>query len=362
MVPGNRADLGQLIFNDTRLSEPRGTACVNCHQPSLGFGGNNGALIGVALGSTAGSLGLRKPMTNSYSGFVPGFAIVTNDGASIASGGHFWDGRADTLALQALAPFLNPLEMNNANPKAVVDKIAASSYAPLFRQEFGARVFDDTGLAFTSVGVAIDAFERAKLQPFTSKFDAVVRGQATLTTSEWRGMAMFQYESKGNCSACHLLDSASDKPEGSLFTDFTYKSTGVPRNPLIPRNADAAFFDLGLCGPERAPPVLPSTVAPGVTIDNFCGKFRVPTLRNVAERPSFMHNGVFKDLREVVRFYSSRKIDTVSDDLPPQYQKNIERTIPPFNRSAHSGPAMSESEIGDVVAFLHTLSDGYQPP
>ncbi len=363
IVVGDRVDLGKLIFNDTNLSEPRGTACVNCHQPNTGFASNNGSLTGVALGSTPDSMGLRKPMNNSYSGLVPKFSFTTDDaGATIAMGGLFWDGRADTPALQALGPLLNPLEMNNASRKAVVDKIAASRYAPLFKQEFGAGVFDDTDFAFTQIGVAVEAFERAKLQPFTSKFDAMVRGQVTLTVPEARGLAMFQYESKGNCSTCHALDPISDNPEDSLFTDFTYKNTGVPRNKLLPRNADPAFFDLGLCGPERTPPILPAALAAGITIDDFCGKFRVPSLRNVAERTSFMHNGVFTDLTEVVRFYSRRNVGTVPDDLPPQYQRNVERKIAPFNRNAHAGPAMTDAEIGEVVAFLRTLSDGYQPP
>ena len=358
-----RADLGQMIFNDTNLSEPHGTACVNCHQAKQGFSSTNGSSTGVALGSLPGSLGLRKPLNNSYAGFVPPFAFIFNENNEfVASGGLFWDGRADTPALQALGPFLNPLEMNNASRKAVVDKIAAASYASLFKQEFGAGIFNDTDAAYIQIGVAIDTFERSKLQPFTSKFDAVLRGQATFTVSEWRGSAMFQYESKGNCSTCHFIDPLSDRPEDSLFTDFSYRTTGVPRNPLIPRNFDPNFFDLGLCGPERAPPALPAFAPAGVTIDDFCGKFRVPTLRNVAERPAFMHNGFFKDLREVVKFYSGRNVGTVSDDLPAKYQRNIERTIAPFNRAAHTGPAMSDSEIDDVVAFLRTLSDGYTPP
>ena len=93
----------------------------------------------------------------------------------------------------------------------------------------------------------------------------------------------------------------------------------------------------------------------------------MPTLRNVAERPAFMHNGFFSDLREVVRFYSTRNSDpqrwygqAVSNDLPARYLGNIEVTKAPFNRSANLGPALTEAEINDIVAFLHTLSDGYQ--
>jgi cytochrome c peroxidase len=361
-VANDRVGLGQLIFNDTNLSEPRGTACVACHQPTQGFAGNHGSNIGVALGSTPGALGLRNAMTNSYMGTIPAFSFVTTAGQTEATGGHFWDGRADTLALQALGPLLNPLEMNNASRQAVVDKIAASSYAELFKQEFGATIFSDTDAAFTQIGVAIEAFERASLQPFSSKFDAVVRGQATLSPPEARGMALFQDAGKGNCAACHLMNASSDRPEDSLFSEFTYYAIGVPRNMAIPRNVDPTFFDLGLCGPERTAPVLPADVAPGVTIEQFCGKFRMPSLRNVAQRPAFMHNGFFKDLREVVRFYAGRNTSTVSNDLPSQYQANVERTKPPFNRVAGTGPALTDAEINDIVAFMRTLSDGFQTP
>jgi cytochrome c peroxidase len=361
-VDNDRVGLGQQIFNDANLSEPRGTACVACHQPTQGFAGNHDSRIGVALGSTPGALGLRNAMTNSYMGSIPAFSFVTSADETEAMGGHFWDGRADTLALQALSPLLNPLEMNNANRQAVVDKIAASSYAALFKQEFGTTIFSDTDAAFTQIGVAIEAFERASLQPFSSKFDAVVRGQATLSAPEARGMALFQDAGKGNCAACHLMNATSGQPEDSLFSEFTFYAIGVPRNPAIPRNADPAFFDLGLCGPERTAPILPADVKPGVTIDHFCGMFRMPSLRNVAQRPAFMHNGSFKDLRAVVRFYAGRNTSTVSNDLPSQYQANVERTKPPFNRVAGTGPALTGAEINDIVSFLGTLSDGFQAP
>ena len=326
----DRINLGQQIFTDANLSEPRGTACAACHQANMGFAGNHGGRNGEAVG------------------------------------GLFWDGRADSAELQALGPLLNPLEMNNLSKKSVVDKIAQSRYAALFRQVFGADIFANTDAAFTSIGVAIAAFERARLQPFSSKYDAMVRGQTTLSPTEARGMALFMEPTKGNCAGCHLMNPTSGKPEDSAFSEFTYYATGIPRNPAIPKNADPAFYDLGLCGPDRAPPTLPDSVAPGVTISNFCGQFRMPTLRNVAERPAFMHNGFFRNLTEVVRFYSSRNSDplrwygqAVSNDLPTQYLGNIEKVKAPFNRAANAGPALSELEIADIVAFLHTLSDGF---
>jgi cytochrome c peroxidase len=366
----DRSRLGQQIFSDPDLSEPRGTACAACHQPDRGFAGNHGSRIGVALGSQSGALGLRNAMTNSYLGFIEPLSFITTNGETEASGGHFWDGRADTLAQQALGPLLNPLEMNNPSKRAVVDKIAASRYAALFRQQFGSNIFNDTDAAFTQIGVAIEAFERAALQPFSSKFDAMLRGVTTLTAPEARGMALFMDPNRANCAGCHLMNLTSGKPEDSLFSEFTYYATGVPRNTAIPRNVDPAFFDLGLCGPERTPPVLPATVAPGVTIENFCGKFRMPTLRNVAERPAYMHNGVFSNLADVVRFYSTRKSNPqrlygpsgVPNDLPAKYLGNIETTKAPFNRAPTAGPVLTEPEIADVVAFLHTLSDGFRAP
>jgi cytochrome c peroxidase len=365
----SKAELGKMIFNDGNLSEPRGFACVACHQAHTGFAGNNGSTLGVAQGSKPGALGLRNTMTNSYVGFVPEFEFHTANGLTEAVGGHFWDGRADTLALQALGPFLNPMEMNNPDRKAVVDKIAASSYAESFKRMFGATIFSDTDAAFTNIGLAIDAFERAELQPFNSKYDALVLGKASFTAQESRGMALFMNPNKANCASCHLMNPGSGNPQDSLFSEFSYYATGVPRNTKIPKNADPAFYDLGLCGPDRSAPVLPATAAPGYTIDNFCGQFRMPTLRNVAERKAFMHNGFFTDLSEVVRFYSTRisdptkwyGADVTTNDLPGKYINNIELVKAPFNRKASDGPLLTEAEITDVVAFLRTLSDGYKP-
>jgi cytochrome c peroxidase len=368
--PGDRVELGRLIFSDQSLSEPPGTACISCHAVSTGLSGNNGSKIGVAQGSKPSSVGLRNAMTNGYTSYIPAFEFVTEEGVTEAKGGHFWDGRADSMEQQALGPLLNPMEMNNPNPKSLLDKIAASPYAALFKQEFGPEIFNHTDAAFAQVGVAIAAFERGTLQPFSSKYDAMVRGQATLTHAEARGMALFSDPKGANCAGCHLMNPSSGKPEDSLFSEFTYYATGVPRNMAIPRNTNPAFYDLGLCGPERSAPAVPATVPAGVTPEEFCGMFRMPTLRNVAQREAFMHNGFFKGLHEVVRFYSTRNSDPkhwygpsgVANDLPAQYVKNIETTKAPFNRKAAQGAVLTEAQVSDIVAFLHTLTDGYSLP
>ncbi len=136
----------------------------------------------------------------------------------------------------------------------------------------------------------------------------------------------------------------------------------MPRNSDIPANADPAWHDLGLCGPLRTD----FTDRP-----DYCGLFRTPTLRNVATRRTFFHNGVFHELRKVVEFYVQRDTNperwyarnadgTVRkfDDLPAEYHANI-NTEPPFDRQLGDKPALSDAEIDDVVAFLQTLTDGY---
>jgi cytochrome c peroxidase len=146
------------------------------------------------------------------------------------------------------------------------------------------------------------------------------------------------------------------------FTDYGYAAIGAPRNSAIPANADAEYHDLGLCGPLR-----------GDLTDRqeYCGLFRTPSLRNVATRRVFLHNGVFHGLEEVVRFYAERDTQPQKwyplgkdgvvlkfDDLPAQYRDNIDRQAP-FDRHPGDQPALSEADIQNIVAFLSTLTDGY---
>ena len=362
--------LGKNLFDDRALSEPAGTACVSCHLPTTGWADNHGSAVGVSAGSRAGVLGLRNALTNGYSSFIPPFSFRVKDGETDPLGGHFWDGRANTLAEQALGPFLAAREMNNPDSASVVRKVAASSYANLMRAEFGAGIFNTPDLAFQKIGEAIAAFEGTTgFQPFSSRYDDYVLGKATLADNELRGMKLFIDPARGNCASCHSMNPTSKNPRDSLFTDFAFYATGVPRNSAIPDNANPSFFDLGLCGPARSRPALSANVPATVTVEQFCGTFRIATLRNVALRKAFMHNGVFKSLREVVSFYATRNSNPqrwygptgVPNDLPQAYLGNIVHDRVPFNRPRAAGPALSESEIDDVVAFLGTLSDKAPP-
>lgn len=366
--PAALAQLGQQIFNDPSLSVPPGTACAACHQAAQGGADNHGSTIGVALGSLPTSLGLRNALMNAYSATTPAFGFVTPPGRPLAAhGGLFWDGRADTLAAQALLPLLNPLEMNNPSAAAVVAKVASASYAAAFQKQFGPAVFNDSTQAFNDVGLALQAFEQtAALQPFSSKFDAVITGKASFSAAEQRGLALFTDPQGVNCAGCHKLNLNSGNPADSLFTDFTYMATGIPRNTAIPDNAVAGFYDLGLCGPSRTSFTPPA----GVSTSQFCGMFRMPSLRNVALRQRFMHNGFFSSLSDVVSFYSTRVSNPqhwygangIPNDLPAAYLGNLQTTIAPFNRRPGQGPVLTAAQISDLVTFLGTLSDGYTPP
>ena len=138
----------------------------------------------------------------------------------------------------------------------------------------------------------------------------------------------------------------------------------MPRNPEIAANADPAFFDRGLCGDTRTD----LAARP-----DLCGSFKVPTLRNVALRKNFFHNGVFQTLEEVIRFYVRRDIHpeqfypldangnpVLYNDLPRAMRGNV-TSLAPFGRTAAQGPALTHGEIADVAAFLRTLTDGYAP-
>ncbi|MEP7344533.1 MAG: hypothetical protein ABI877_04685 [Gemmatimonadaceae bacterium] len=198
--------------------------------------------------------------------------------------------------------------------------------------------------------------------PYSSKYDAFLRGQAKLSVQETRGLLLFNDVRKGNCVRCH--PSAMDHGAFPQFTDRGFVALGVPRNPRIPANADSMYFDLGLCGPLR------TDLA---TRAEYCGLFKTPSLRNVALRPVFFHNGAFNTLEDVLRFYAQRDLSPTTfyqhdasgrlkeyDDLPPRYRSNVSHEVP-FSASVAGKPSFSDSEAADIIAFLGALTDGYVP-
>lgn len=357
------AQLGRLMFFDTGLSASGKLACATCHDPHYAYGPPPGKALAYG-GTDMAKPGTRAVPSIRYLERVPPFAEQYHfvDGDVGPIGGLTWDGRAASLREQARVPLLAANEMANASPDAVVRRLARGPYAGLFRSAFGGEIFRDRARAFAAALLALEAFEHdpKEFYPYSSKYDAYLRGDAELTDQESRGVALFKDPAKGNCASCHLGVTRAGKPPP--FTDFDFANVGVPRNPRIAANADPRYFDLGLCGPARQD---------FKDRREYCGFFRSPTLRNVALRDAFFHNGVFSSLREVMHFYVERDLEPqkyysrnadgsvhLFDDLPPGYPINIDRDAP-LDRAPGAAPALSEPEIDDVIAFLDTLTDGY---
>ncbi|MGG2424987.1 cytochrome-c peroxidase, partial [Ralstonia pseudosolanacearum] len=218
-----------------------------------------------------------------------------------------------------------------------VEAVRHGKYADLFRHAFGNQIFEEPDKAFAAVGAALQAYqvEDPSFHPFSSKFDLYRRNKVggALTDAEMRGLRVFMEEKKGNCMACHLVG-AANRGSQDITSDYSFNAIAVPRNPEIPANADPEYFDLGLCGPLRTDHDPRKNPEDGKT----CGMFKTPILRNASTRQVFMHNGVFKSLEDVVRFYNTRdthpekwyptdasgKVNKF-DDLPAQYHANIDK-------------------------------------
>lgn len=346
--------LGRALFADPTLSASGRMSCASCHDPAHAFAPANA--LAVQLGGADGRRpGLRAVPSLTYRQNVPPFSehFSDTDGDDSVdqgpTGGRDWDGRASSAHEQAAGPLLSPFEMANTDSAAVVARLQASPNAQRFRDAFGTHVLDDTPLAWNGLLLALEVYQQnpAEFYPYDSKYDAFLRGRAELTSGEQRGLALFNDPTKGNCAVCH--PSAIKHGAFPQFTDHGFIAIGVPRNPQIPANADPKYVDLGLCGPLR-------TDLAGH--DEYCGLFKTPSLRNVATRRVFFHNGVFHSLGDAVRFYVRRD---VIPDLPERYRDNL-NTDAPFDRRPGDKPALTEREIADVVAFLKTLTDGWTPP
>ena len=254
--------------------------------------------------------------------------------------------------------------MNLGTPQAAARRLRDSGYRQAFEAQFGPGVLGDPARAMQAFGSSLEAYLQSdELSPFDSRFDALLRGNPqAFTAQETRGLAIFRNPDQGNCASCHSVSVTSSNPARSLFTDFGYEALAVPRNRRLPANARADSFDLGLCRTAEA--------RHWPEADVWCGYFRTPSLRNVAVRSRFMHNGVFTSLRDAVRFYATRSTAPADwygrhpafDDLPAAMRGNVNVVSTPLNRPAGSTPALTEADIDALVAFLGTLTDRRYTP
>ena len=348
--------LGKKLFFDARLSQPPGTSCASCHDPEHGFSGRNGSTIGVPRGSRPGHFARRTAPSVMYLRYVPAFYWFEDDEAPAPEpkGGFFWDGRTDSLVELVGQPLFNPDEMNAGDARRVAARIARGPYAKEFRAATGAT---SPEAVMRGVGLAIEAYLKSdEMSPTRSRYDAYVRGEASLTDAERRGLEAFKDRRRGACAGCHRMTELSSDPAESMFTDYGYDAIALPRNRELPGNESPQHFDLGLCarkGDART------------ADEKLCGTFRTPSLRNVALRDSFGHNGGYRTLREAVTFYARRAVAPARiypagqtfDDLPARYRGNVNIHAPVYNRNVGGQAPLSDAEIDDVVAFLGTLTD-----
>jgi cytochrome c peroxidase len=415
--------LGKLLLYDKQLSVGRNEACAFCHMPDTGFTGPISELNATTAaypGSVRTRFSQRKPQTHAYAPFAPPLHYNASQGDFV--GGNFWDMRATGIRLsspaaeQAQAPPLNPVEMGLPDPACAVYRISQRPYRELFEVVWGKQSFaiawpanaesicdtpapasssDQQALhldavgrgiaraAFDGMALSIAAFEASpEVSAFSSKFDAVIAKNDKFTTQEQLGYELFR--GKGRCNECHRDGGPGEEP---LFTDFTASNLGVPakrdlpyysedkpdRQGYVANPAGSDFVDLGvggflgrahqLSGQPNPNPAWQAYAA------QFTGKVRVPTLRNVDKRPypsfvkSYMHNGYFTSLKDVVHFYNTR--DVMPRCAPNDPGERIACWPAPevdanMNSRQLGNLGLNEDEENALVAFMSTLTDGYR--
>ena len=338
-------ELGKALFFDKNLSLNRTQACASCHNPEFGFTDNrdNGVKSMASLGDNLKSLGDRIAPTASYAKFSPPFHYDEKKKKYI--GGQFWDGRASSLELQAQGPPLNPDEMGIPNIKTFVERVKENSYyINSFKEIYGNDIFNEDKNAYEAFSKAIASFEKSdEFSPFDSKYDRYLKDEYDLSPLEDLGKALFFSNNNNSCASCHVLK-GEDK-EGETFTNYEYHNIAVPQNKELRAINGAKNIDNGLLN------------NPEVRDEKEKGKFKVPTLRNVAVTAPYMHNGVFKDLKTVVLFYD--KFNNSERVINPETNKAWEEAEIDENISKEELKAkkLSDRKVEALVAFMKLLTD-----
>ena len=446
--------LGELMNYDKNISPFKNIACASCHMPYAGFSGPipsvNLTMIAYP-GTVRFRAGKRTAQRYTYAPFFP--VLQFNEEQGLFFGGNFWDSRATGYLLrnpdaeQAQHPPVDTQEMGNPDTACIVYKLSLAEYRPLFEQLYGEDSLDikfphDTAEicatpggaavfgtdtqpvklkpedrlkaneAFNHWGQALDAYEQSvQVSAFSSKFDAFLKGNYTMTPDELAGYNLFR--GKGNCNSCHLdgrgttltpdlTDTSKVAQVNPLFTCFGSANEGLPLNPR-----DAFFYqttpdpfgftanplgfgyrDLGLGTFLRSG--FGSAPNPNSNWTQFApltdGQFQVSTARNVAMTPpqcptteapgpyfqkEFFHNGYIKSLKQLVHFYNTRDVQGIAfqvtsghcpagttervDCWPlPEVTNNLDMTTGKLG--------LTDQEENQIVAFLMTLTDGFTKP
>jgi len=415
------AELGDQLFGDTKLSASGRQACATCHVPSNAYAATD-ALSAPLGGRNVTLPGLRNAPSLRYASYTPPFSIAAGsatggffrDGraSSLAAQAAQPFVTSFEMANQDAAEVISRL---HASPASLAQFVAV----------YGESALDDPDVALKDMAAAIAAYETEdpSFHPFSSKFDFWLAGQTQLTSLEQQGLALFNDPTRGNCTACHPSQRQGYN-EHALFTDFTYDNIGVPRNwkiaanlahplspvngaPLtyipvesnIPADSEYTYYDGGLCGPLAPASNDPHPRPVFSDTTTLCGQFKVPTLRNIALTAPYFHNGVFDTLKQVIEWYVTRDINNnvgnnpnpvaagpggnpyvlagsfylaadgspdqfEYNDLPVEFDANVNVGEVPYTPPTFSGgqaPTLTVDDINAVIAFLCTLTDGYDP-
>lgn len=277
--------LGKKLFFDPILSGNMTMSCGSCHNQTYAFtDSTNQFSKGID-----NVLGTRNSMPLFNLGYQKKF---------------FWDGGAADMESQVIGPIENPVEMHAVLSEVIERLNQHTEYPKLFKQAFG---IDKITSMYLMRAVA--QFERTMVSG-NSKFDQYKRGEAILTAQERNGMLLFEDESKGDCNHCHFM--------GSTFSDFEFRNNGV----------DSIYTDPGRYKITLRP--------------SDSGKFKTPSLRNIALTAPYMHDGRFKTLQECMDHYNT--------DF--HYSPTLDPAI-----SAAAKGRMTPQDMADIIAFLHTLTD-----
>jgi cytochrome c peroxidase len=278
-----RVELGRMLFFDPRLSGSNWISCASCHNPGLAWSDGLPTMIGHDMKS-----GARKTPTILNIAFNKQL---------------MWDGRFRTLEQQALGPITAEAEMN----QHLSDLVGELHRVPAYREAFK-KAYPGEMISAQTIGKALATYERTIVSN-DAPFDRWIKGHKdAISPAARRGFALF--EGKAKCSACH---------HGFNFLDDGFHNVGVKPLPGIEDK-----------GRYTQRPVRVNL-----------GAFKTPTLRNIALRGPYMHNGIYKTLEEVVEHYN--RGGDVKDNLDPNMNPR--------------GLGLSRSEVADVVEFLKTLTE-----
>ena len=341
-------ELGKDLFSNMNLSKNRNVACATCHNPENAFidPRKDAAEGAISSGTIKNSFGRRNTPTLTYTLLTP--PLISDSTGPI--GGLFFDGRVNKFEDQILHPLFDENEMGLSNELMLFNRLKADSEVKeKITQIFGQEAFETPGALLNSVQTSIAAFERSKeFSAFDSKYDRFLEGSYTMSKQEERGFNIF-FSDVYNCMNCHLLNKGTlSKKEP--FTDLRYHNIGVPRNQVLAREElrGPSYNDRGL------------EENPSFSNSENRGKFKTPTLRNVAVTSPYMHNGIFQELRTALLFYNFHLIKNESALTNPEtmeYWGNPENPDSINDDLLTLGQPLDVAKVDSLIAFLKLLTD-----